>query len=64
LIKAGEVVLEDFALVQPEPPKATCYRRTGAEDTPLLAEICQYRSLRPENLWVAEELGGPWVGLD
>jgi len=50
--------------VQPETPKATYYRRTGAVEGPLLAEICQYRSLRPENLWVADELGGAWVGLD
>jgi len=64
LIKAGEVVLENFNLVAPETPKATYYRRTGAIEGPLLAEICQYRSLRPENLWVADELGGPWVGLD
>ncbi|MBI4795436.1 MAG: amidohydrolase family protein, partial [Deltaproteobacteria bacterium] len=64
LLKAGEVVLENFELVQPEAPKATYYRRTGAIDGPLLAEICQYRSLRPENLWVPDELGGAWVGLD
>jgi formylmethanofuran dehydrogenase subunit A len=64
LIKAGEVVVENFQLVAPEAPKATYYRRTAAAEGPLLAEICQYRSLRPENLWVADELGGPWVGLD
>jgi formylmethanofuran dehydrogenase subunit A len=63
LIKAGEVVIENFNLVQPEAPKATYYRRTGAVEGPLLAEICQYRSIRPENLWVPDELGGPWVGL-
>lgn len=64
LIKAGVVVVEDFELVAPETAKATYYRRTGADAGPLLAEICQYRSLRPENLWVPDELGGPWVGLD
>lgn len=64
LLKAGEVVVENFELVAPETPKATYYRRTGAIEGPLLAEICQYRSLRPENLWVADELGGAWVGLD
>jgi len=64
LLKAGEVVLENFELVQPEAPKATYYRRTGAADMPLLAEICLYRSIRPENLWVPDELGGAWVGLD
>jgi formylmethanofuran dehydrogenase subunit A len=64
LIKAGEVVIENYHLAQPEVPKATYYRRTGAIEGPLLAEICQYRSLRPENLWVPDELGGAWVGLD
>jgi formylmethanofuran dehydrogenase subunit A len=64
LLKAGTVVIEDFELVRPEVPKATYYRRTGAAAGPLLADICQYRSFRPENLWVADELGGVWVELD
>ncbi|MFZ5451999.1 MAG: amidohydrolase family protein [Thermodesulfobacteriota bacterium] len=64
LLKAGEVVLENYELVAPEVSKATYYRRTGADEGPLLSEICQYRSIRPENLWVPEELGGAWVGLD
>jgi formylmethanofuran dehydrogenase subunit A len=64
LIKAGQVVIEDFDLVQPEPPKATYYRRTGADEGPLLAELCRFRSFRPENLWVPDELGGAWVGLE
>ena len=64
LLKAGETVIENYELVAPETPKATYYRRTGAAEGPLLAEICQYRSLRPENLWVADELGGAWVGLE
>lgn len=64
LLKAGEVVVENYHLVQPEAPKATYYRRTGAVEGPLLAEICQYRGFRPENLWVPDELGGVWVGLD
>lgn len=64
LLKAGEVVRENYELVAPETPKATYYRRTGAAEGPLLAEICQYRSIRPENLWVPEELGGAWVGLE
>jgi len=64
LLKAGVVVIEDFDLVQPQTPKATYYRRTGAEEGPLLAELCQYRSFRPENLWVPDELGEAWVGLE
>jgi formylmethanofuran dehydrogenase subunit A len=64
LLKAGTVIIEDFELVRPDAPKATYYRRSGGAEGPLLAEICHYRSFRPENLWVAVELGGAWVGLD
>ncbi|MCG2771757.1 MAG: amidohydrolase family protein [Desulfobacterales bacterium] len=63
LLKAGEVVVDNFSLVNPEAPRATYYRQTGAEATPILAEICQFQSLRRENLWVREGLGGPWVGI-
>ena len=63
LLKAGEVVVDNFRLVNPESPRATYYRQTGAEATPMLAEICQFQSLRRENLWVQEGLGGPWVGV-
>ena len=52
LIKAGTVVVENFHLVRPEVPKATWYSRTGAQPTILVDELCRYRSLRPENLWV------------
>jgi formylmethanofuran dehydrogenase subunit A len=61
LLKAGELVVDNFSLVNPGVAKATYYRHTGAEATPMLAEICQFQSLRPENLWVPEGLGGPWV---
>ena len=63
LLKAGEVVVDNFSLVNPEAPRATYYRQTGAAATPMLAEICQFQSLRRENLWVKEGLGGPWVGV-
>ena len=63
LLKAGEVVVDNFSLVNPEVARATYYRQTGAEATPMLAEICQFQSLRRENLWVQEGLGGPWVGV-
>jgi hypothetical protein len=63
LLKAGQIVVENFSLVNPEVPRATYYRETGAEATPMLAEICQFQSLRRENLWVREGLGGPWVGI-
>jgi formylmethanofuran dehydrogenase subunit A len=61
LLKAGEVVVDNFSLVNPEAPRATYYRQTGAGATPILAEICQFQSLRRENLWVREGLGGPWA---
>jgi formylmethanofuran dehydrogenase subunit A len=62
LIKAGVVVVEDFRLVRPEVPKAVYFRRTGAESTPLVDELCQYRSFRPENLWPPGDLeSGAWV---
>ena len=64
LIKAGTVVLEDFEIVRPEVPKATWYCRTGAQPTPLVDELCRFRSLRPENLWVPGELGEThWMGV-
>lgn len=61
LLKAGEVVVENFSLVQPQVPRATWYRETLAEAGPLVAEICQYRSFRPENLGVPPELEISWV---
>ena len=63
LLKAGEVVVDDFTIVPPRVAKATYFRQTGAGPTPMLAELCQLRSFRMENLWVPEGLGGPWVGL-
>jgi formylmethanofuran dehydrogenase subunit A len=63
LLKAGEVVVDNFSLVYPEVSRATYFRETRAEATPMLAEICQFQSLRPENLWVKEGLGGPWAGV-
>ncbi len=64
LVKGGEIVIDNFNLVKPEVAKATFFRRTGAQVTGLVADICQYRSFRLENLWVPDELGGPWVGMD
>jgi formylmethanofuran dehydrogenase subunit A len=56
LIKAGTVVVENFSLVRPEVPKGTWYCRTNAEPTPLMDEVCRFRSFRPENLWVLDDL--------
>jgi formylmethanofuran dehydrogenase subunit A len=63
LIKAGEVVRDNFSLVKPDVPRAAYYRASEAAAGPLWTELCQYRSLRPENLGVQEGLAGPFVGL-
>jgi formylmethanofuran dehydrogenase subunit A len=63
LIKGGEVVIDNYRLIKPGVAKAAYFRRTGARATALVADICQYRSFRTENLWVPDEMGGPWVGL-
>ena len=52
LCKAGELVVHNYEVVQPQVAKATHYRRTQAVPNKLVAEICQNRSLRPENLQV------------
>ncbi|MFW6112710.1 MAG: amidohydrolase family protein [Thermodesulfobacteriota bacterium] len=62
LIKSGTVVVEEGRLTQVEAPKAACYRRTGAQSTPLVEELCQFRSFRPENQWRLEDLeGAAWA---
>jgi formylmethanofuran dehydrogenase subunit A len=63
LLKAGEVVVDNFTLVNPDVPRATYFRRTAAQPTAILQEICQFHTCRWENLWLAEGLGGSWVGL-
>jgi len=60
LLKAGELVVEDYCLVHPDVARATYCRQTGAGATAMLQEICQYRSFRPENLWVQPELEVEW----
>jgi hypothetical protein len=54
------VVVDNYSLVAPEVARATYYRDTDARATALVEEICQYRSLRPENLWVPPELEVEW----
>ena len=43
LLKAGEIVVDNFSLVNLEVPRATYYRQTCAEATPMLAEICRFQ---------------------
>lgn len=59
LLKGGKMIKKDFQMVQTEVVKVTCYRPTGAEMTPLAAEVCQFLSLRPENF----RASGDWEGL-
>jgi hypothetical protein len=61
LIKAGIVVVENFQVVRPVVTKIAWYRRTGAEPTALVEELCQYRSFRPENLWAPADLEAVWM---
>ncbi len=64
LIKAGVLVVENSCLVRADVPKAAWYRQTGAEATPMVSELCQFRSFRPENLWAAAETGADvWMGI-
>jgi formylmethanofuran dehydrogenase subunit A len=63
LLKAGELVVDNFSLVNPGVSRATYYRQTEAEATAILTDVSQFQSCRWENLWVAEGLGGPWVGV-
>jgi hypothetical protein len=60
LIKAGTVVVENFQVIRPDVTKIAWYRHTGAEPTALVAELCQYRSFRPENLWAPTDLEAVW----
>ncbi|WP_449244466.1 amidohydrolase family protein [Desulfobacca acetoxidans] len=60
LLKAGEIVVNNYQLVAPQVGKATFYRGTGGKTNQLVADICQYRSFRPENLWVQPHLGVHW----
>ncbi len=58
LLKAGNLVVDNYRMVGRGVPKALCFRRTDAEATPLADELCQYRSFRPENLWPPADLEG------
>ncbi len=60
LFKAGELVVHNYEVVQPHVAKATYYRRTQAVPNKLVADLCQYRSLRPENLQVRVQPHQHW----
>jgi hypothetical protein len=52
LLKAGALVVQNFAVVNDRVPKTTYYRRTQTVPNNLVADICRYHSFRRENLWV------------
>jgi formylmethanofuran dehydrogenase subunit A len=60
LLKAGEMVVDKFALVKPEVARATYYRPAAAAG-PLLAELLQGGSFRRENLGPPPELEINWA---
>lgn len=52
LLKAGEVVVDNFAVVNYRVLKTSYYRRTQALPNQMVADIIAYHSFRRENLWV------------
>ncbi len=60
LIKGGEIIIDNFNLVRSHVKKTTWFRATEIPSGPLVEEICQQRSLRPEHLWVQPEMGNNW----
>jgi formylmethanofuran dehydrogenase subunit A len=60
LLKAGQVVVQNFTVVHPEVAKVTYYRRGQGAPNKLAADLCQQRSLRPENIWVRLSEPGRW----
>ncbi len=52
LLKAGEVVVNNFEVVNYQVSKTSYYRRTQTLPNHMVADICRHRSFRLENLWV------------
>ena len=51
LLKAGEVVVNDFEVVNYQVAKNSYYRPTQTLPNQMVAAICRYHSFRPENFW-------------
>jgi formylmethanofuran dehydrogenase subunit A len=60
LLKAGEIVVNNFAVVNYRVPKTVYYRRTQAGPNTLVADICRYHSCRWENLRVYPRADVHW----
>jgi formylmethanofuran dehydrogenase subunit A len=60
LLKAGEVVVHDFEVVNYQVTKNSYYRRTQALPNDLVEAICRYYSFRPENLLVRPQPDVHW----
>lgn len=60
LLKAGELVVNNFAVVHFNVPKATYYRRTQANPSQMVTDLLQNRSFRRENLGVQAWPDIPW----
>ncbi len=60
LLKAGEVVVHNYAVVNFGVAKATFYRRTEALPNQLVADICAYCSFRLENMRIPPQAEVHW----
>ena len=60
LLKAGEIVVQNYAVVQPRVAKTTYFRHLPVQPNQLVADICQYRSFRFEHLRVQPQTPIHW----
>jgi formylmethanofuran dehydrogenase subunit A len=60
LLKAGEMVVNNFAVVNNRVAKTTYYRRTHTLPNQMVADIIAYHSFRRENLWVSPRTDVHW----
>ena len=60
LLKGGEVVVQDFEVVNYRVPKNSYYRFTQALPNHLVATVCRYQGFRPENLLVRPQTDVQW----
>jgi hypothetical protein len=60
LLKDGEVVVDNFAVVNYRVRKTSYYRRTQALPNQMVADIIGYHSFRRENLWVSPRMDIHW----
>lgn len=63
LLKAGQIVVQDFVVVNHQVPKTTYYRRTGTAANTLVADILRAHSFRQENLRVQPRPDVHWQAV-